>query len=141
MTTASSLSWLPNLWEIMYLKMTPPVRMWGEDLAEVYLMGFQPFAPGVVGNSTPTSLSEAAERPTSAPFLSLAVNCPAHLAISPQLHVCTHSRAERSRLVHTVFVLLLSLQFASLRVADVTYGGVCTVQVHHDKLLAPQRWK
>eukprot|EP00040_Diaphanoeca_grandis_P009079 m.47537 g.47537 ORF g.47537 m.47537 type:complete len:460 (-) comp20515_c0_seq1:62-1441(-) len=61
---AANMSYLPNLWTIMYLKISPYRTQKQEDYAEVNLMGFRPFTGGhIIGNSTPPSFDEAAERP------------------------------------------------------------------------------
>eukprot|EP00038_Savillea_parva_P024773 m.45006 g.45006 ORF g.45006 m.45006 type:complete len:527 (+) comp6600_c0_seq1:125-1705(+) len=74
MTTAQQLSWLPNLWEVMYLKLAPPTEQRQEDLAEVNIMGFRPFSHGAVGHGVPQSLDEASSRPTYTTVDMLRVN-------------------------------------------------------------------
>ena len=63
-TSAAAMDWLPNLWEIMYLGLTPRTDQREEDWAEVYIMGFKRFSGATPpGKAFPPSRAEAAERP------------------------------------------------------------------------------
>jgi hypothetical protein len=63
-STASSFAFLPNLWTLKFLGLSSSEQR-VEDISEVDLMGFHAFSGGqTVGNATPPSFAEAAERPT-----------------------------------------------------------------------------